>query len=286
MNDFFNGVVDFAGSTVNVTCKGEQARMISDFIIPPDTLTDGDISRCTTNLTIDTREAYRLLLLENDIVIWNGNNQMNLAEKFLSRLCYRLADQSRNGLLFHAAALVYEGKGILIPGDCGAGKSTLTAWMVKKIGCNYLTDELVYIPFGSDSFRAFRRPLHLKFPSRPVLKPVLDVEALNEQIRITSSFSDMISTAILNPPSLYVEDMHPDLIFFPNYCPDSQFVWQPLKKAETGFRLMQSLVNARNLPGYGFSEVSYLARIARGYAYKYDSFTQIEESVETAIKSD
>ena len=49
---------------------------------------------------------------------------------------------------------------------------------------------------------------------------------------------------------------------------------------------MQSLVNARNLPGYGFSEVSYLARIARGYAYKYDSFTQIEESVETAIKSD
>ena len=50
-------------------------------------------------------------------------------------------------MLFHAAALTWQSRGILLPAFTGAGKSTLTAWLLGQ-GFSYLTDELAFVPAG------------------------------------------------------------------------------------------------------------------------------------------
>jgi hypothetical protein len=43
---------------------------------------------------------------------------------------------------------------------------------------------------------------------------------------------------------------------------------------------MQTLVNARNLPEHGFSEITRLVRHIPAYVMRYGSFDQITHSVE------
>jgi len=59
--------------------------------------------------------------------------------------------------LFHAAALAWQGRGLLLPGKISAGKTTLTAWLLSR-GLDYLTDELVFIPQGTVAVRGLARP--------------------------------------------------------------------------------------------------------------------------------
>ena len=47
-------------------------------------------------------------------------------------------------MALHAGAVGWNGRSILIPGQSGAGKSSLTAWFVDK-GFAYLTDELAIL---------------------------------------------------------------------------------------------------------------------------------------------
>jgi hypothetical protein len=51
-------------------------------------------------------------------------------------------DRTRDLVLVHASAAVFDGVAILLPGPMGAGKSTLVAALVRE-GFGYLTDEVV-----------------------------------------------------------------------------------------------------------------------------------------------
>lgn len=190
--------------------------------------------------------------------------------------------ESRDGLLFHAAALAYHGQGILIPGNIGAGKSTFTAWLLSK-GLNYLSDELVYVPCGTATLQPFTRPLHLKHPSRPILSPILNIEAHPETI-LTSSYSDLVPANLFNPNSTLIK-VDLNLVLFPHYLPDAETCWQSLTHAQTGLALMQCPINARNLPEHGFKETVRLARRVPGYAFNSAHFNQIETEL-TSILTD
>jgi hypothetical protein len=73
------------------------------------------------------------------------------------------------------------------------------------------------------------------------------------------------------------------LILFPRYLPESAFDLQRLSKAQAGLELMQCLVNARNLPDRGFSEITRLARKAPAYRMCYAGFDQVGEVVEAIL---
>jgi len=69
-------------------------------------------------------------------------------------------------------------------------------------------------------------------------------------------------------------------MIFPRYQPDVEFALRPISKAQAGLALMECLINARNLPGHGLSEIARLAQVAPAYKLSYANFDQIGERIE------
>ena len=55
---------------------------------------------------------------------------------------------------------------------------------------------------------------------------------------------------------------------------------QPLTPAQAGLRLMQCLINARNLPEHGFPEIARLSRRVPAYRMTYASFDPLPAALE------
>jgi hypothetical protein len=64
-------------------------------------------------------------------------------------------------------------------------------------------------------------------------------------------------------------------IVFPEFKNGADFSFSPMTRAQAGFGLMQCLINARNLPGHGFSNTADLARFLPAFRMIYGDFNQI-----------
>jgi hypothetical protein len=274
-------LVSFAGSTVAIEYSGAQAAAIIDFLyryIPA----DSDVPPHVTYRITRDAKSKALSLYRDDTLIHTGDSEATLAELLMGDANYHLADRSRGGLLFHAAGLAWQGKGLVLPGGMGAGKTTLTAWLVAQ-GLGYLTDELVFVPHGAETMQTLTRPLNVNKPSWAALQTVLPFD-------LAAHIADIWSSPRSNliPPDLFrsVQLSRPrlGLIVFPHYLPDSAFSLRPLTKAQAGLALMECLINARNLPDHGFSEIARLAQVAPAYKLIYADFDQIIKPIETLLE--
>jgi hypothetical protein len=265
---------------VAIAYRGTRPTKIVNFLYR-DTSTDDSIPPHATFRLVTGDDPDQLLLYREDALIYKGDCEATAAELLMSETCHQLADRSQGGLLFHAAALTWQGKGLLMPGKVRAGKTTLTAWLVTR-GFNYLTDELVFVPHGSDTMQTFTRPLNLKKPSRGVLQRQFDFE--EHAAHLLSSFlCDLVPPTLLKPTNVPRESLA-SLIIFPRYVPDGDFSLRPLSGAQTGLALMEYLVNARNLPEHGFPEIARLARTTPAYKMSYGNFDQIGERIEALMQ--
>jgi hypothetical protein len=184
---------------------------------------------------------------------------------------YYLADQSKDGLLFHAAALSWHGHGLLLPGASHAGKTTLSAWLLTR-GCNYLSDELVYLPHGLLVMQAFSRPLNMRLTSLAALQAALAIELT--ELTPSDGVNTLIAPSCLGT-AVVLDRASLKLIIFPHYEPAQPLNFTRLTRAETALRLMEGLINGRNLAQHGFPDVARLAREAPAYALSYGSFSQL-----------
>ena len=282
MSEEHRRLASFAGSAVAIEYSGSRIAAIIDFLyrhVPA----GSDVPPHVTYRAVPGAQPGALALYRDDTLIYAGDSEAVLAELLMGDACYHLADRSRGGLLFHAAGLIWQGKGLILPGRIGAGKTTLAAWLVAQ-GLDYLTDELVFVPHGTNAVQAFTRPLNVKKSSRAALQTALsfDFEAHTAHI-LSTPHSDLIPPALLRPVQL--SEPHLGLIVFPRYLPGSDLALRPLSKAQAGLALMECLVNARNLPGYGFAEIARLARTAPAYKLNYADFDQISERIEALLQS-
>jgi hypothetical protein len=280
-------LVSFGGATLALEYSHTRAARVVDFLYQH--LPGGD--ETPPHLTyrlLSMAEDRHLALYREDTLIYQGASEAALADLFLADTCRSLVAQSRGGLLFHAAGLAWQNKGLMLPGQMGAGKSTLTAWLLTK-GFNYLTDELVFIAAGSTSMQTFPRPLNLKRSARSVLRDWLDFSdrdqldpAGGDQI-LTGPQSDLAPPTLLYPANT-VSQPALRLIIFPHYQSEVEFEIQPLAKARAGLELMRCLVNARNLPEHGLPEIARLARQLPAYDLRYSSFARIGAQLENLME--
>jgi hypothetical protein len=279
MKTMFRRIIHFAGSSIFVEYSGEKAARIVDFLyqfLPTDIDSEG-IADVNYRI-LPGSEPDRLLLYREDTLIYEGNGEAELAEMLLGYTGHDLADRSHGGLLFHSGALAWKGKGLLLPGGIAAGKTTLTLWLATR-GFSYLTDELVYVKDGANTFLSFTRPLNLKAPSRTILQNDFDL-GNNREYVLSTVLGDLISPVLFSSGERRGETPL-SLIIFPRYSPGRDFILRPLSKAQGGLELMKCLVNARNLPAHGFPEIARLAKTVPAYSMSYSDFDQIGNRIET-----
>lgn len=265
-------IVSFAGSSVRIDAVGSDAVALTGFLFDGVLAADGPPPHVT--LRVAAHGAVRSLHVD-DILYCERDSNGSLASALLDQALYHLSDRSTGGLLLHAAAVCRGARTVLLPGESGAGKSSLAAWLTSN-GFDYLTDELVFIPSGTFRVIPFVRPLSLKASARQtVASDVIDFKALGAA-SLTSEEASLIQPAAFGAIG---QASTPELaaIVFPRFSLGAPLRIEPLSKADTGLALMAGLLNARNLPGHGFAEVTRLARAIPGSRLEYGTFSQLGE---------
>jgi hypothetical protein len=274
-------LLPFAGSAVVIEHDGPAAAGVVEFLFAAHLAGDPPRDEPIPTFTLGPGDgSERLSLLQNGTRIYEGFGRGVAAELLLAHASRSLAEHSSGGMLLHAAALEWNDAMVLMPAGIGGGKSTLTLWLASR-GFRYLTDEMVFVPQGGGPPRPFLRPLSLKHPSRPVMEGSFDFSGNADQV-LPSAESDLIHTSCLNPGS--AEGTLPlKAIIFPRYSPDGEPSFEMLTPARTGHKIMQSLVNARNLLDHGFGDAVALAKSAPGYRAAYSRFDQIATSLDETL---
>lgn len=269
--------ITFAGSTVTLESRGAAAHQIAALLLA--NLAPANQTAAASHWTI------RLIGEElAPLQVYAGPTGTPLelmvnddhAVDVVRRLGYYLADQSKDGLLFHAAALSWHAHGLLLPGVTQAGKTTLSAWLLAQ-GFSYLSDEPVYLPQGSTVMQAFSRPLNLRLQSLAALHAELALELT--ALTPSDGMNTLIAPSCLGVAAVQAE-ANLKLIIFPCYAPDQPLRFTRLSKAEAALQLMEGLVNARNLAHHGFPDVTRLVREMPAYILSYSRFSQLSPWLE------
>ena len=208
-------------------------------------------------------ESGRWTLAYNGAFMHESDSFADLYPFLIERVSYHAVDGYRDGLALHAACVNTERGAILLPGVSGAGKSTVTAWLLAH-GCSYLTDELVFVSPDTHEVRGWSRPLHIKTASRRLVEAWAPQKPLHEVPYHDGTF--VAPDNFAHPVVLCAE---PRYLLFPHFAPDGPVALRPLSQAAAALRLAQCAVNARHLPDHGIRSAAALARRVTAYTLHY-----------------
>ena len=272
-------IIQFAGSVVAVEACDAASDKLLDFLLLNIPTTEDSHPHITLLLVFDpSRQEYCLVI--PGAREFRSKSPAVIGTFLMDRAGYHLADRSQGGLLLHAACMGFQGKGLLLVGGTGVGKSSLAAWLAWQ-GCDYLTDELSYIPYQGSHCQGFARPINLKAGSRLILKEAL-AAAAQSGLLLSSDHSDLLQPQGMG--STVVPEVSLSAIFILRYQPQQELSFIKLSQAQAGFELMQRLINAQNLPEHGFRQVIRLVLHIPVYRLKYGSFESVFENLITQIE--
>lgn len=271
-------IVSFAGGCIAIECADERCAEIARFLFGGVLAPAAPPPQLTLRLARGTAPGV-LDLYCNDWFVYGGACHGTVASILLNLTIERLVEMIGGGILLHAAALSLRGKGLILPGATGAGKTTLAAWLTSR-GLDYLSDELVFVAEGSTHAEGFTRPLSIKQAATSLFKDLVDFQSNGAVLDIPPGF--LVQPTLLNPATVRTSPPAVALVF-PSYVPHSDFDLCPLSRAEAGVRLMACLVNRKNLRDHGFDEVVRLVRTVQAYVMTYASFEQIGDHIEALL---
>jgi len=143
--------------------------------------------------------------------------------------------RSRNLYLIHAAALAREGKGVLIPGFTGNGKTTLSIALLSG-GFKFLSDDRPFLKRNKDGFQLLAFPEGLDVTGQTISffpelthspNDVLDVGLRKKMFRVEKIYPDSI-----------VNSCRPKVLLFPNIVKKKRSRLKPISKIEAVAKLL------------------------------------------------
>jgi len=150
---------------------------------------------------------------------------------------FRVALHAPDRLFLHAAAVAWQGRAIVIPGHSHAGKSTLTAALLRA-GAGYLSDEYAVLD-AEGVVHPFARPLHMRpptpGPSREVPAAVYGGRTIEEPLPIGM----VISTA---------------------YRKGARWRPRTMTRGEVALTLFERAVVAQTRPAYTLAQIATATR--------------------------
>ena len=272
--------IAFAGCSIAIDCDDADSTRIVERLYGHLPAAGGSIPPQAHFRLGRERRGGDFALFCDETLEYRGPCQEMVAAMLLDRSVHQLAVAKRDGALLHAGCVARGGRAVLLPGESGAGKTTLTAWLAKH-AFDYLTDELVFLRSGSTSLEAFRRPLNVK---RGAPRPVAALLAAGDGDGIMNTPDGFLLSPAVFGQSTDAAEAEARLIVFPSYREGAQLALQPISAARTAMRLLASLVNARQLPEHGLAQTTYLALTLPAYTLTWGDLDQIGEPVRQRLE--
>ena len=212
-------------------------------------------------------------ILEEDKSISKNLTANKAALGLMNEVVRCVAENCHKQIALHAASVIKNNISVVIPAETGSGKTSLAAWLVSQ-GYQYLTDELVLIDQKNSEFQAFYRPLNIKSSGLDSVQPLL--KNFNEQQEITAGSITIWPAEFVGERADQKDPLKVNLFIFPSYQADCELRIEALTPAQTGLELMGCNVNARNLEGHGFREITSIAKQVPAMRLIYSKFDQLE----------
>jgi hypothetical protein len=234
---------------------------------------------CTVlTLRLTRSDRYRILEGHSETAIAATNLNRSEALLQISEIvASRLAAHTAAGVALHAAAIAWNGRSILIPGQSGAGKSSLAAWFADK-GFSFLTDELAILA-ADGAVDGLARALMLKPQAEGIIEELPRLASLR---CLEAGGNLVLRPEIANPEGSGARPC--GLIVFPSFKPGADLAIRPITSAKACIGLMGCNVNARNLKDGGFATLSGLARRVAAVELSYGGFEQLDDVADTLAK--
>ncbi len=183
-----------------------------------------------------------------------------------------IGSQAHHYLLIHAAVLERNGKAIVLPGDPGAGKSTLTAALTLS-GWRLLSDEMALVDRDDGMLVGLARPVNLKNASIDIVRAFSAEAVFGEPAQDTHKGT----VAHLKPPSASVREVGrralPAFIVYPRWAADAPCELTPRPKADAFMHTATHAFNYEVLGSTGFDLVAALMDQCECYDFRYARLT-------------
>ncbi len=275
--------VDFAGLSVPIGCDDRKALAFLDFLFgdlhDPIAGTSLHAVETAATLTISLTEGgEEYTLADSSGTLFAGSLNVQCAAVLFDQVIFHLLNHLKDGVALHSGAVVYQGKTILLPGQSGSGKSTVSAWLTSEHStcrCSYLTDELIVLPENdSGPVVPFPRPLCIKAGASAAIRAIIPENG--EEHILADKQGALVPHRLLNPDFPFLVPPV-SLLLFPTYQAGSPLQIEKISPARTSALLMTCDVNARNLADHGFRQLVELARSIPAYGIVYSSFAEFNE---------
>ncbi len=180
-------------------------------------------------------------------------------------------------LVLHSAVVAKDDLAIILPGEPGAGKSTLCAALVQS-GFRLLSDELTLIFDNGESVMPVPRPVSLKNASIDVMKVFAPDAVFNK-----SALDTLKGTvAHMKPPISSVEQADTPaaarFVIFPRYLAGATTSLSTLSKTTSMMRLVEQSFNYHILGETGFDWLCNLVDRSDCYEFEYSN---LDEAIRT-----
>lgn len=194
-----------------------------------------------------------------------------------------IATQAHHYLLLHAAVLERNGRCVVLPGNPGAGKSTLTA-ALSLSGWRLLSDEMTVIDRDDGLIVALARPISLKNQSIDIIRRFSSDAVFGE----TAHDTHKGSVGLLRPPKDSVDRVtekgRAAHIVFPHWRADATTRLSRRPKADAFMHAASHAFNYSLLGRLGFDLNAALVDACDCWDFEYSELDEALRAFEDLVK--
>lgn len=236
--------------------------------------------RATTNLDI-FRVGDRWVVYIDGVRTTAVDSVERVARSLVWHLNRLAVNAPTEDVLVHAGVAARGDLAVILPGESGAGKTTLVAALARA-GWTYLSDEVAALDGRRQMLHPYPRPLALEPGSWEMIPP----RRTDWPDGVPMLVRDLRLVTLGETGAPVPVDARPAAVIFPEVAPGEPTTLEPLSAAETLERLVGLSFNLRQRGRTGFRHLVELVRSTPSWRLRLDGVKTAPALLETLLTSD